>query len=524
MRTFKLILGFVLVSLLSAGVAIGTYSYLNKRNETYSSGNLLNQSGFRTVGYATPAENTDFTYAAEQSVNAVVHIKSVVKPSENSRSNRGNRGYIDPFDFFFGDGDNNPFQQYQRRPQVGFGSGVIISSDGYIVTNNHVIAGADEINVTTNDDQTYKAKVIGSDELTDVALIKIEGKDLHSLPFGDSDALKVGEWVLAVGNPFNFTSTVTAGIVSAKGRSDLFSGYDDRGGDTQQKIQSYIQTDAAVNPGNSGGALVNTKGELVGITSMIFSQTGNFIGYSFAIPVNIVKKVISDIKKFGTVQRAMLGININDLSVLKELKEDDPNNREYKDVITSAKKININDGVYVTGFSSSSSAQKAGIQMGDVITAVNDVKVKTGQELRGQLGRYSPGDKINVQVYRNGATKNFTVELKNTEGTTDVVKQKNPNDIVGATFKELSDQMKTRLGINYGVEVTDLSNGKLKEAGIRKGFIILTANDNRISSPDDMASIVSVIMKNDPDDRGFLIKGFYPDSRRMVYYAVNLNN
>jgi len=523
MKTFKLVLGFLLVSLLSAAVAIGTYSYLNKRNETYSSGNLLNQPGFRTVGYAAPAENTDFTYAAEKTVNAVVHIKSIVKPSDNNRSSRGNRGYIDPFEFFFGDGDNNPFQQYQRRPQVGFGSGVIISSDGYIVTNNHVIDGADEIEVTTNNDQTYKAKVVGSDDMTDVALLKIEGKDFHFLPFGDSDALKVGEWVLAVGNPFNLTSTVTAGIVSAKGRSDISGGYNYRGA-TQDKIQSYIQTDAAVNPGNSGGALVNTKGELVGINTALISETGTYVGYSFAIPVNIIKKVISDIKQFGTVQRAMLGININDLAVLKELKEDDPNNRQYKDIIANAKKININDGVYVAGFSSSSSAQKAGIQMGDVITAVNDAKVKTGQELRGQLGRYSPGDKVNVQVYRNGATKNFSVELKNTEGTTGVVTQKKPNDILGATFKELSDQTKNRIGINYGIEVTDLSNGKLKEAGIRKGFIILTANDNRVSSPNDMESIVSVIMKNDPDDRGLYIKGFYPDSRKMEYYAINLGN
>ena len=512
MRTFKLILGFLLVSVLSAAVAIGTYSYLNKRNETFSSGNLLNQPGFRTVGYATPAENTDFTYAAEQTVNAVVHIKSVVKPSENSRidrGNRGNRGYIDPFDFFFGDGDN-PFQQYQqRRPRVGFGSGVIISADGYIVTNNHVIDGADEIEVTANDDQTYKAKVVGSDEMTDVALLKIEGKDFHFLPFGDSDALKVGEWVLAVGNPFNLTSTVTAGIVSAKGRSDITGGF---GGAAQDKIQSFIQTDAAVNPGNSGGALVNTKGELVGINTALMSETGNYVGYSFAIPANIVKKVISDIKQFGTVQRAMLGIKGGDLAALKESEPD-----KYKN-------IKINDGAYVAELPFNSSAQKAGIQVGDVITAINGSKVKSFQDLKGQLSRYSPGDKIDLQVYRNDATKNYSVVLKNNEGTTETVKQKSPNDILGATFKELSDQTKTRVGVNYGVEVTDLSNGKLKAAGIRKGFIILQANDNRISSPDDMASIVSGILKNDPDDRGLYIKGFYPDSRKMEYIAIDLNN
>jgi len=509
MKTWKLIAGFLVVSLLSASVAIGAYSYLNRKNGNFfSSNNSFDQQGLRTVGYAPPAENTDFTYAAEQTVNAVVHIKSVVKPSE-SRDRSGRRGYMNPYDFFFGDGD--PFgQPYQRQPRVGFGSGVIISTEGYIVTNNHVIAGADEIEVTTNDDQVLKATIIGSDDVTDVALLKVEGKDFHTLPFGDSDQLKVGEWVLAVGNPFNLTSTVTAGIVSAKGRGDISGGYTQRG--TQNRIQSYIQTDAAVNPGNSGGALVNTKGELVGINTAIYSETGNFVGYSFAIPINIVKKVVSDIKQYGVVQRALLGIKFGDLSDLKSQEPD-----KYG-------KIKINEGVYVGEFLTNSSAQKAGIQIGDVITAINGTKVKTGQELKAQVSRYSPGDKVDIQVYRNDATKNFTVELKNDQGTTDVIKQKNPTDILGATFKELSDETKARLGINFGVEVTNLSTGKLKTEGIRNGFIILTANDNRISSPDDMQQVVSSILKQDPDDRGLYIKGFYPDSRRMVYLAVDLNN
>jgi len=512
MKTFKLVIGFIVVSLLSASVAIGVYSYLNRKNGNFfSSNNSFNQSGLRTVGYAPPAENTDFTYAAEQTVNAVVHIKSVVKPSDSDQGRSGRRrgGYIDPFEFFYGDG--NPFgQPYQRQPQVGYGSGVIISTDGYIVTNNHVINGADEIEVTTNDDQVYKAKVVGNDDVTDVALLKIEGKDLHALPFGDSDVLKVGEWVLAVGNPFNLTSTVTAGIISAKGRSDISDGYGSRG--AQNKIQSYIQTDAAVNPGNSGGALVNTKGELVGINTLIYSETGNFVGYSFAIPINLVKKVVSDIKQYGVVQRALLGIRFGDLSDLKSQEPD-----KYG-------KIKINEGVYVGEFLSNSSAQKAGIQIGDVITAINGTKVKTGQELRAQVSRYSPGDKVDIQVYRNDATKNYTVELKNDQGTTEVVKQRNPDDILGATFKALSDDIKTRLGINYGVEVTDLSNGKLKTAGIRKGFIILSANDNRVSSPDDMQQVVLSILKQDPDDRGLYLKGFYPDTRRMEYLAIDLNN
>jgi len=511
MKTLKLVFGFLLVSLLSATVAIGTYSYLNRKNgNIFSSGDSFDQQGYRTVGYAAAAENTDFTYAAEQTVNAVVHIKSVVKAFSSDRGDRSNKEYANPFEFFFGDG--NPFHPYQRQPRVGFGSGVIISSDGYIITNNHVIDGADEIEVTTNDNRVYKAKVIGNDAITDVGLIKVEGTNFHALPFGDSDLLKVGEWVLAVGNPFNLTSTVTAGIVSAKGRCDIASdGYSSRG--AQDKIQSYIQTDAAVNPGNSGGALVNTKGELIGINTLIYSETGNFVGYSFAIPINLAKKVVSDLKQYGTVQRALLGIQMpwDDLPALKQ---NEPN--KYG-------KIKINDGAFVSGFSTSSSAQKAGIQVGDVITAINGTKIKTGQDLRAQIGRYSPGDKVDIQIYRNDDTKNYTVELKNDQGTTEVVKQRNPQDVLGASFKALSDETKTRLGINYGVEITDLSNGKLKSAGVKKGFIILVANDNRVSSPEDMKNIVIITMKNDPDDRGLYIKGFYPDSRKMEYLAINLN-
>ncbi|MCL1934583.1 MAG: Do family serine endopeptidase [Candidatus Azobacteroides sp.] len=505
MKTLKLVCGFVLVSLLSAIVAIGTYSYLNGKNGNNPFNFSSDQQGFRTVGYATPAENTDFTYAAEQSVNAVVHIKSVTKPSERSRSNRG---YINPFDFFFG-GDDYSFQPYQRRPRVGFGSGVIISSDGYIVTNNHVIEGADEIEVKTNDDKVYTAKIIGSDNITDVALLKIEGKDFHALPFGDSDVLKVGEWVLAVGNPFNLTSTVTAGIVSAKGRGDI--AYDNTG-DNGAKIQSYIQTDAAVNPGNSGGALVNTKGELIGINAAIYTETGSFMGYSFAIPINIVKKIVTDIKQYGIVQRAILGIKYNELSDLKEIDS------------ATYNKLKVNEGVYVADFPINSTSQKAGIQVGDVVTAINGTKIKNGQDLRAQLSQYSPGNKVDVQIYRGDAVKTYTVELKNDQGTTEIVKQKLPKDILGATLKELSDEVKTRLGISYGVEVTELGNGKLKSAGIRNGFIILTANDTRISSQEDMEDVVATILKKDADDRGLYIKGFYPNTRRIEYTAIDLND
>lgn len=509
--TWKLLFGLISVSLLSAFIAVGTYSHLNKNKGTVYA-EPFNQGNFRAVGLANAAENTDFTSAAEQSINGVVHIKSIANPNP---SDRQQREYFDPFEFFFGGGGN---RYYQRQPRVGFGSGVIISTDGYIVTNNHVIDGADEIEVTTNSDKTYKAKLIGRDEATDVALLKIDGKDFPVIPFGDSDALKVGEWVLAVGNPFNLSSTVTAGIVSAKGRGNISLGSSPRnpnsnrqGQVTQQKIESYIQTDAAVNPGNSGGALVNTRGELVGINTAIYTETGNYIGYSFAIPISIVKKVVTDIKQYGTVQRALLGVSVTELSVLKET---DPDTFD---------KLKVTEGVYVGGFASNSSAKKAGIETGDVITAINGTKVRTFADLQSQLSRYNPGDKVNVQVQRGNSEKTFKVELKNDQGTTEITKYQSPEDILGASFKELSRETKMRMGINFGVEVTGLSDGKLKAAGIKNGFIILTANETRISTSGELIKIVQSVLRQEPDNRGLFIRGFYPNTKKVEYIAIDLN-
>ena len=507
---WKKILIVVGVATISFATSFGTMVYMKKfsKNDwnTADAENAMFKQPVRLANYASvAAEHIDFTKAAELSVNAVVHIKSVANPS--GRDNR--REYFDPFEFFFGDGMHN----YRRQPRVGFGSGVIISTDGYIVTNNHVIDGADEIEVTTNDDKTFKAKLIGRDDLTDVALLKIEGENFSVIPFGDSDVLKVGEWVLAVGNPFNLKSTVTAGIVSAIGRADLLSGgYGDSRGASQEKIESYIQTDAAVNGGNSGGALVNTRGELVGINTLIYSETGNFVGYSFAIPISIVKKVVTDIKQYGIVQRAMLGVRITELEALKQTAPE-----KYE-------KLKVKEGVYVEGFSANSSSQKAGIQAGDVIIAINGSKIKNYHELRGQLSRYNPGNKVEVQVQRGNDTKKFTVELKNDQGTTEAIKYQSPSDILGASFQELSNETKMRLGINFGIEVVNLKNGKLKSSGIKNGFIILTANDNRISTPDNLIKVVEGIVKKDPDDRGLYIKGLYPDERKVEYIAIDLND
>jgi Do/DeqQ family serine protease len=452
----------------------------------------------RLVNYSSvAAENIDFTIAAESAVHAVVHIKATTK----SRTQGGGRQYMDPFEYFFGFGNRG----YQRQPQarVGFGSGVIISTDGYVITNNHVVEDADEIEVALNDSRTFTGKVVGTDASTDIALVKIEGKDFPTIPFGDSDKLKVGEWVLAVGNPFQLTSTVTAGIVSAKGRG-VYSGDDDR-----DKVASYIQTDAAVNRGNSGGALVNTKGELVGINTMIYSETGTFAGYSFAVPISIAGKVATDLKQYGTVQRAMLGVSIKDVKLLSD---------EEKE------KVKVLEGVYVADFTEFSSAKGAGIEIGDVITAVNDSKVKSVNELQERISRFRPGDKAVVAVNRNGTTKTFTVELRNTQGNTDVIKGKGDvAELLGAAFKELTAKQKQELGVSYGIEVAAVFNGKLRDAGITKGFIIMIANEQKISTPDEMEKLTERILRSNDEDKLLVLKGISPNGRTR-YYAIDLAN
>ena len=496
-KVWKNVLAVALVVTVSIGAAIGTSSYLINKNHDESSYTIDPEYGFkqpvRFANYnSAAAENIDFTVAAESTVHAVVHIKSTKQGSSTQE-----RQHIDPFEYFFGFGGRG----YQQQPRVGFGSGVIISTDGYIITNNHVIEGANEIEVTLNDGRQLKAKLIGSDPATDIALLKVEGKDFPTIPFGDSDKLKVGEWVLAVGNPFNLTSPVTAGIISAKGRS-VMAGPSDR-----NKISSYIQTDAAVNPGNSGGALVNTKGELIGINTMILSETGSFAGYSFAVPISIAGKVVGDIKKYGTVQRAILGVSIIDIQGLNE---------EQKE------KVKVLEGAYVADFALRSSAKEAGIEAGDVITAVNEAKVRSSSSLQEQVARYRPGDKVKVTVDRNGTTKTFTVELRNMQGNTDVVKGVgDTTELLGAAFQELTPQQKQKLGISYGIEVAGVTSGKFKDAGIQKGYIIMIVNEQRISSVEDFDKIVDKAAKAAGEDRVLFIKGISPNGRTR-YYAIDL--
>jgi len=517
----------LLVAFVGIGATYGTYSYMDYKRDyspagTYNYEQGLDQGPFRPISLISGGEYPDFTAVVESSLHGVVHVKTTVKSFADA--NQGQRRRMpDPFEFFFGDpgqkhrmpgpfefffgepdGDNYRFENPQ--PRVGFGSGVLISEDGYIITNNHVIEKAADIEVTLDDNRKFTAKLLGTDPQTDIALLKIEGKGFPYIPFGNSDKLKVGEWVLAIGNPFNLTSTVTAGIVSAKGRTGMggMTGPDG----VSLSIQSFIQTDAAINSGNSGGALVNIKGELVGINTMIYSHTGNFAGYGFAIPVSIAGKVIADIKEYGAVQRAVLGIQIQDLHIAKELNPD------------KTKDIKLNEGVYVADFAEISPAKQAGIQQGDVIVAINGVKVRTSGELQDQVNRFRPGDKVKVDIMRDTTSRSYTVTLKNSSGNTSPVKKKDGIATVGAAFRDIPENRKKSLGISYGVEVAGVDNtGKFHKEGIMKGFIIRKINNQPVSSASQVENLIASTA-NSPD-KVLFIAGITPAGAKK-YYAVDL--
>jgi serine protease Do len=436
---------------------------------------------------------TDFTRAAELSVHAVVHVKTKI-PMEQ----QGNPFGRDPFfEYFFG--PEMPIPKQRETPmQEAAGSGVIISTDGYIVTNNHVIDHSSEIEVTLNDKRSFKAKLIGTDPNTDIALLKIDAEKLPTISFGNSDSLKIGEWVLAVGNPFNLTSTVTAGIVSAKARDiNIIS--------SNMKIESFIQTDAAVNPGNSGGALVNTRGELVGINTAIASQTGSYAGYAFAVPASIVQKVVADIRQYGVVQRAVLGIEITDIN----------------DKLAKEKGLKTLEGAYVNKIGDQSAARKAGLKEGDVIVNVNGVQVRSVSELQEQIGRYSPGDKITIDAIRGEKVVKLDVELKNRQGSTGIVSAQGGIEMLGAKFKALSDKQKDQLQIENGVEVESISKGKFAELGIKPGFIILKINNQSIKSPEDVQRAYDAAINSGAQEKVLFIVGLNPGGK-VMYFAVNL--
>lgn len=499
----KMVLGAVAIVAVSAGVAgVTTYSMLEPEQHKSMAFDEVFQPNSNTRLAALDAVNmqpVDLTQAAENSVHAVVHIKSTQESKTQTVTVR------DPFyDFFgdiFGNGRGGGQQRQVQTPErVGFGSGVIISKDGYIVTNNHVIDNADVISVKLNDGRDFKGRVIGTDPSTDLALVKIEADDLPTVPVGDSEALKIGEWVLAVGNPFNMTSTVTAGIVSAKARSL---------GVYNQGVESFIQTDAAINQGNSGGALVNAKGELVGINSVLYSPTGAYSGYGFAIPTSIMKKVVADLKEYGTVQRAVLGIKGTAINDDQQMLPDD--------IKKKVKDLGATDGVLIAEVIDGGSASGL-LKADDVIIGIDGKRVKNFAELQEGLAKHRPGDKVTVKILRDKKEKDVEMTLKNAQGTTKVVKNAGM-DILGAAFREVPQELKRQLNLGYGIEVTGVTDGKMKAAGIRKGFIILKANGQVIKTVQDLEDVMKAATQS-PDQVLFL-SGMFPSGKR-ANYAVDL--
>ncbi len=494
----KKILGFLAIGI--AGGLIGAAIFIKFGNNEPQSSNIppiVQERPFTvpahyarlTAGTASGQMLPDFTDAAELTVNAVVHIRT----EYTRKSPVYDHFFFDFHDFF---GDRRRRSTPQSRPIVATGSGVIISDDGYIVTNNHVVQEAEFIEVTLNDRRTFEARIIGTDPTTDLAVIKIEASDLPYILYGNSDNVRIGEWVLAVGNPFNLTSTVTAGIVSAKARNiNILVNPEGTA------IESFIQTDAAVNRGNSGGALVNLRGELIGINAAIASGTGYYTGYSFAIPVNIVKKVVDDFLIYGAIQRAFIGVSI----------------REIDGRFAREEGIEEVRGVYVAGVSDNSAAKAAGIKDGDIILSVNGTKVNTTSELLEIIGVHRPGDEVSLIVRRNNRDREIPVVLRNRDGETKRVQKEERQimKILGATLETASQELQNQLGIANGVQVTKLGSGVLKEAGVREGFIITSIDNRNVNSPEEVENMLR------DKKGGVLVEGIYPN-RMRAYYGFGL--
>ncbi len=436
---------------------------------------------YRTVNLSLD-DYPDFTFAAESAVDAVVYVKVTARDTRRAPSSI--------LEYFFGF-DGTP----QSRDVISSGSGVIIREDGYIVTNNHVIDGATKIEVTLNNNKTYQATLVGTDPATDVALIKIEAGGLPVIPFGDSDKLRLGEWVLAIGSPYDLRSTITAGIVSAKGRSmPNYTG--------EFKIESFIQTDAAVNPGNSGGALVNKSGELVGINTAIISQTGSYTGYSFAVPVNIVHKIVDDLIDFGSVKRALLGVTM----------------QQIDDKIAEDLKLSSMDGVYVYEVLKGGAADEAGIKKGDVITAIDSARVTTPSSVQAKVNTYHPGDGAVITVIRDGKEKDFKVTFKAADSAVENGTVDESGDVAfyGAKLRAADEETLARHGLSKGVEIVSVGSGKIKDAGVGEGFIILYVNDTPVGTPQD---VIAAVKKT---KRAVYIEGVTPDGRSS-YFGFGVN-
>jgi serine protease Do len=479
------------VGILGGTLPFATYFVINysqmKLSDQVIDGNRMNTLPVSFTGGIDL--NVDFTAASENTINSVVHVTTKVVQTTFQR---------DIFqEFFYGPGaGGREFKQYGS----GAGSGVIVSSEGYIVTNNHVIENASEIEVILNDNSKYTAKIVGADPATDIAVLKIEGSGFKPIPLGNSDDLKIGEWVLAVGNPFNLTSTVTAGIVSAKARNiNLLS---ERSGKEVVPIESFIQTDAAVNPGNSGGALVNTRGELVGINTAIASQTGSYSGYSFAVPVNLVQKVMRDLIDYGIVQRGYLGVQIADIT--QEVKE--------------TNKLPNLKGVFVAKVIEDGSADKAGLKDGDVILKIGNKEVNSVASLQEEIGKRRPGDKVSITIrQKDGDELIKELILRNKEGETSLVSKEEikKNAALGATFIELNDKEKKELNVSYGVKIKTLAAGKLKSLGLTEGTIITKINNEPVESVEQLTTKLNGI------NRGILLE-IMSESGKKDYVGFGL--
>jgi len=495
----------VAAAILGSVITLGTYELIDGSQEKVKVQTVEKVPAMQAA-YTTNEEGNvvplDFTKAAEKVMPAVVHIRATERYAGNNRQAQVPESLRD----FFG-----PFAQPQQRgPRMGTGSGVIINEDGYIVTNNHVVENADELEVTLHDNRSYIAKVIGTDPNTDLALIKIKEKDLPHLPLVNSDDVKVGEWVLAVGNPFNLNSTVTAGIVSAKGRNiGIIGSHQNQNmqpGDSvlNTSIESFIQTDAAVNPGNSGGALTNLNGDLVGINTAIASPTGAYSGYAFAVPSNIVAKVVEDLMTYGVVQRGWLGVTIQNVNA--------DNAREND--------LSVMEGAYVMGLAENSGAKDAGIQSGDVITKIDNINIENTANLIGYIGSKRPGDKVHIVVDRDGKTIEFDVLLKNREGNTEVVKRDEAStlDMLGLEMETVENKTLKQLDISSGVRVTGLKAGKVKRSTtMREGFIITKVDGKKVNSPEDVTKAI------EGKKGGVLLEGVYENAPGKYYYGIGLD-
>lgn len=495
MQAKQMMLGLLGSAVLGGSVAVGGYKLLepertNAPQAVAADPNIRYTSELRSSNYVVP-EGLNFTAAAASVTPAVVHVMTEYAPKAGQG---GGNARMDPFlRQFFGD-EFEQYQQPQRGPQQGSGSGVIIAANGYIVTNNHVIDKADKIEVVMDDKRKFEAELVGTDPTTDLALLKVKADNLPFIRYGNSDQVKVGEWVLAVGNPFNLNSTVTAGIISAKGRNiNILRDQQGMG------IESFLQTDAVVNPGNSGGALVNLNGDLIGINSAIASQTGSFVGYSFAVPSSIVSKVIDDLLKYKVVQRALLGVQI----------------REVDAQLASEKKLNTLSGVYVMGLSKNSSAADAGLREGDIITEINGAKVNTSSQLQEQVARFRPGDKIKVTYLRGSDSRTASATLRNSTGTTDIIREELAKAIKyeGATLAPVSKQEMNKLGLEGGAKISGIQGSNFRETGIADGFIITRIDKNKVGKPQDVQQFLEAAKES----QGALVEGVYPDGRKAYY-------